>query len=300
MWSWARYPLVSPVWTSRLRLSNRRAWVETIASRRLGHEDVRHDRREPRPRAEEHPVGLADRRAGLVGAAAGPAGARRTPCTRPRVDATRCCPRTMVTASGYAGSWPTISASIVERDAGHRQHPAAGVEQPADEVQAVDGVAEQVPQRHDEEVAEGVAGQRPLALEPVLQHVPPGVAPLGVVAERGERHPQVARRQHRELLAQPPRRPAVVGDRDHGGDPVGEQLQRGERRRQAVAPAEGDDRGVRAYPLPAEGHGALTPARGRGGRGRCRRCRCAAARPAARRWRPTGACRRCSRRASVT
>ena len=58
----------------------------------------------------------------------------------------------------------------------------------------------------------------PGAGEPVLQHVAPEPPPLAVVAERGERHPQVAGRQHAELAAQPARRAAVVRDRDDGGE----------------------------------------------------------------------------------
>ena len=252
--------------------------------------DVNHD---PGPRNTQSASRMAAR---VSSGHPGSGGSRRTPCTRPRVDATRCCPRTMADGLGVCLVVADDLGLDVERDAGHRQDPPAGVEQPADEVEAVDRVAEQVPQGHDEEVAEGVAGERSLALEPVLQHVAPGVAPLGVVAERGERHPQVARRQDRELLAQPPRGPAVVGDGDHGGDPVGEQLQRGERRRQAVAAAERDDRRVARIPAPgwvvmARSLPSEVAVHEEGVDAR----RCAVARPAARRWRPTGACRRCSR-----
>ena len=84
-------------------------------------------------------------------------------------------------------------------------------------------------------------GSAPVPGETVLQHVAPGVAPVGVVAERRQRHPQVAGRQDVELLAQPPARAAVVGDRDDGGDLVGEQPQRGQGRGEPVAPAERDD-----------------------------------------------------------
>ena len=91
-----------------------------------------------------------------------------------------------------------------------------------------------------------VAAHLAVAGEPVLQHPRPGVAPLVVAAQRGQRHPQVAGRQHAELAAQPPRRAAVVGDGDDGGqvvdDQVGdEQAQRLQGGGQAVAAAEGDD-----------------------------------------------------------
>ena len=158
-----------------------------------GDEDVRHDRREPRSRAEEHPVGArGSARQGLVGAAR----VRRQQAYALHPSPGRRHPVLPTDDGDGLGVCLVVADDLgldVERDAGHRQDPAAGVEQPADEVEAVDGVAEQVPEGHDEEVAEGVAGQRPLALEPVLEHVAPGVAPLGVVAERGERHPQVAR-----------------------------------------------------------------------------------------------------------
>ena len=154
--------------------------------------------------AEEDPVGLEDRLQGLGRAAR----VRRQDAYPLHPPAGRGDPVLAPDDGDGVGVCGVVADDLgldLERDAGHRQDPAAGVEQPADEVQAVDGVAEQVPERHDEQVAEGVPRQRPLALEPVLEHVPPGVAPLGVVAQRGERHPQVARRQHRELLAQPAR-----------------------------------------------------------------------------------------------
>ena len=62
-----------------------------------------------------------------------------------------------------------------------------------------------------------VAAHLALAGEAVLDHVGPGAAPLVVAAQRGERHPQVAGRQHAELAAQPARGAAVVGDGHHGG-----------------------------------------------------------------------------------
>ena len=64
---------------------------------------------------------------------------------------------------------------------------------------AVDVVAEQLPERDDQQVADDVAAHLAVAGEPVLQHPRPGPAPLVVAAERGQRHPQVARRQHAEL-----------------------------------------------------------------------------------------------------
>ena len=130
-------------------------------------------------------------------------------------------------------------------DERHRQHPAAGAEQPGDPVEAVDVVLQQVPQGDDQQVAHRVAVHLPLGGEPVLQHPRPGLAPPVVAAQGGQRHPQVAGREHAELVAQPARGAAVVGDRDHRGQVGGHAAQGGQRRRQPVATAEGDDRGFR-------------------------------------------------------
>ena len=124
----------------------------------------------------------------------------------------------------------------------HRQHPAPGAEQPADQVQALHRVAEQVPQRDDEQVAQRVPAQRAGAGEAVLQDVAPLVAPLAVVAQRGQGHPQVARRQDVELLRAAGRwtrrrRPTVTTAVIRSVT----QPQRGERRRQTVTAAERDD-----------------------------------------------------------
>jgi len=68
--------------------------------------------------------------------------------------------------------------------------------------------------------------QLALAGETVLEHVAPGAAPVGVVAQGRQRHAQVPRRQDPELVTEPAGRPPVVGDRDDRGDPVGHQAQR--------------------------------------------------------------------------
>ena len=83
--------------------------------------------------------------------------------------------------------------------------------------------------------------------EAVLEHPGPGVAPLVLAAQRRERHPQVAGRKHPELRPQPPRRAAVVGHGDHGGQLVDDQVvdqhaERAQRRGEPVAAAEGDHR----------------------------------------------------------
>jgi len=89
-----------------------------------------------------------------------------------------------------------------------------------------------------------VAAHVAVTCEAVLEHARPGVAPLVVTAERRQRHPQVARRQHPELRAQPAGRAAVVGHRDDGRQVVDDQVvdeepQRLQGRREAVATAEG-------------------------------------------------------------
>ena len=79
----------------------------------------------------------------------------------------------------------------------------------------------------------------------MLQHPRPGLAPPVVAAEGGERHPQVAGREYAELVAQPARGAAVVGDRDDGGQVGGDAAQGGQGGRQPVAATEGDDRRLR-------------------------------------------------------
>ena len=175
-----------------------------------------------------------------------------------------------------------------QRHRRHRQHPTPGLQQPADQVEPGDGVVVQLPQRDDEQVADGVPGQRALTGEAVLQQLAPGVPPLGVVAERGQRHPQVAGRQHLVVGAQPAAGAAVVGDGDHRGEVLGQQPERGQRGGQTVAAAERDDLGVTGL------RGHLTPSPGRGGRRRWTPRRRPGARPAPRPWPPSGACRRCT------
>jgi hypothetical protein len=83
----------------------------------------------------------------------------------------------------------------VERDVGHRQHPAVGAEQPAQVVQRPDGVpAVHLGEPGQHQVADRVAGEHARPAEAVLQqrrHLP---GALGVRREGGQRHPQVPRR----------------------------------------------------------------------------------------------------------
>ena len=111
----------------------------------------------------------------------------------------------------------------------------------------VDVVAEQLPEPDDEQVPDDVAPHLAITLEPVLEHARPGVTPLVVTAQRGQRHPQVTRREYAELAPESSRRAAVVGHRHDGrelvdGQVVDEHPQRGERRVEAVTTAERDHR----------------------------------------------------------
>ena len=114
-------------------------------------------------------------------------------------------------------------------------------EQSGHPVESVDGLAEQLPEGDDEQVADRVVVQFAVAVEAMLQDVGPGPAPLVVAAQRGQRHPQVARRQHAELAPQPARRTAVVGDRHDGGQLVRDLAQGGQRGGQAVPATQCDD-----------------------------------------------------------
>ena len=124
---------------------------------------------------------------------------------------------------------------------GHRQHPAAGVEQTADQVQTADGVPEQIPQRDDQQVTDSVPTEVTVAGEPVLEDVAPLVAPFGVIAQRRQCHPQISWWENVELVPQPSAGAAIVGDRHHRSDPVGDQPQCREGGSKAVPPAEGND-----------------------------------------------------------
>ena len=194
---------------------------------------------EPGPRITQS----ASRTAAIVsGADGGSCGSSAMLSTVPLVVATATWPRKVVRASGSPGSRPCDPAVISSGTAAIGSTRPRALRSRPTRSSPTTGSLVQVPEGGDEEVAEGVTGERSLAPEPVLQHVPPGVAPLGVVAQRGQRHPQVTWGQHVELVAQPARRPPVVGDRDHGGDVVGDELEGLERGRETVATPEGDDR----------------------------------------------------------
>ena len=167
----------------------------------------------------------------------------------PGVTATWAWPLTTLHGTRVGGVEPGDVGLDGERHGGHRQHPALRLEQPGDEVEAGDGVVVQLPEGDDEEVAERVPAQRAVTGEAVLEHVPPGLAPLALAAQRRQRHPQVAGRKHPELVPEPPGRAAVVGDRDDRGHLVGDVAQGREGRRQAMAaPQRRDDRPAHSRP----------------------------------------------------
>lgn len=84
----------------------------------------------------------------------------------------------------------------------HGQHPAVRAEQLADQVECLDMIAELLPQGDDQQIADRVVMQLALALEAVLDHPGPGLAPVVVAAQRGQRLAQIAGRQHAELVAE--------------------------------------------------------------------------------------------------
>lgn len=133
-----------------------------------------------------------------------------------------------------------------QRHGGHGQHPAVRAEQPADQVQGLDVVAELFPQGDDQQVADRVFVQVALGLETVLDDAGPGLAPVVVAAQRGQRLAQVPGRQHTQFVAEASAGAAVVGDGDDGREVPGDAAQRGERGGQPHAAAEGDHLGLGA------------------------------------------------------
>ena len=234
------------VWRKSLRLPRLRRQVEDDQPPRrgdvqgrgeLGHQQVRQHTGEPRAGAEHHPLRVEHRahrlgHRGRVGRQQRdrPHLARRAGARRLAADRADLLRPVRVGADHFRHD--------VQRHRGHGQHPAAGAEQPAHPFQARDRVAEQVPQRHDEQVADGVPGQLAVAAEPVLHHLAPGRAPFVVTAQRGQRHPQVTRGQDAVVTAQPTARPAVVRDRHDRGEITGHPAQGRQGRRQPVPAAE--------------------------------------------------------------
>ena len=173
--------------------------------------------------------------------AGGSAGINEIDRTRPVVSAQATWPRTVLIRIRPVRICPCYFRGEIERHRRHRQHPAVRAEQPANPVEALDGIAEQFPERHDQDIADRVPAKIRVPGEPVLDNLAPGGAPVVIAAQRRQRHPQVAGRQHAELAAQPAARAAVIGDRDDGGELAGDPAQGGERGEQPVAAAERHD-----------------------------------------------------------
>ena len=118
---------------------------------------------------------------------------------------------------------------------GGREHDALDPQEAARAFDALAEAAGHVGERSDDEVADRVVVQLGAALEPVLEDLGQP-APLG---QRDQAPAHVAGGRDPELLAQSPTRPAVVGDRDHGGEVAAvEVAQAAEQHGQARAPAE--------------------------------------------------------------
>jgi hypothetical protein len=84
---------------------------------------------------------------------------------------------------------------------GHRQDPPAHPEQPACLVEHRHRIAEYFQQPGHHQVAHGVPGQRPGATEAMGEHLTPAAGVPVLRGQRGQRHPQVARREHPQLAA---------------------------------------------------------------------------------------------------
>ena len=152
-------PSVSPGCGARLRTTSRRAPVACSAAAssgtsRCGSTLVNHD---PGPNTTQSASSTARDR--LRARRAGRAGSSEIDRTWPGVVAHATCPRTVLTSSGLAGSAPTTSATISSGTAAiGSTRPPVPSSLPT-QSRPGHGVAEQVPQRDDEQVADGVAGQ---------------------------------------------------------------------------------------------------------------------------------------------
>ena len=106
-----RSPSVSPSWRRQVEDDDDVAVrCSTRARRSAGTIRCGQHRGEPRARAEHHPVGVADRVDAPRGTAGGSGGSSAIDSMVPAVVATSTWPRTVVSASGSAGSRPRTSA----------------------------------------------------------------------------------------------------------------------------------------------------------------------------------------------
>ncbi len=226
----------------------------------------------------------------------GSGGSSATEAIAPAVVATSTWPRTVGQRVGVGRVEAADLGGDVERRERHRQHPARRPSSRPTQSSAATGSPSSSQRPTISRLPIAWPCISPWPGEPVLQHPGPGVAPLVVAAQRGQRHPQVAGREHAELAAQPARRAAVVGDGDHGGQVVDDEVvrraggARAARRRGRARPRgrrrTGRGRASSSASLPAQvavgGAGVEARRRAAGGRSPRSSRRC-------------GACRRCSR-----
>ena len=125
--------------------------------------------------ARHHPVGVQAMAGPASGTAGGSAAAAVIHRTWPGVVAHSTCPRTMVTSAGLGRGPPPPPRP--RYPAGPPPRDPACRAQPGYPVKAGHGVAEQVPQRDDGQVSDGVTGELAVAAEPVLHHLAPGISP---------------------------------------------------------------------------------------------------------------------------
>ena len=140
---------------------------------------------------------------------------------------------------------------------GHRQHPALRAEQPADPVEPLDVVAEQLPERDDQQVADGVAVHLALAAEAVLEHAaqvwPQSSSPQSAASAIRRSPGGSTPNSRRSRPEEPPSSATVTTAVRSLRDPA----QRRQRGGQPVAAAERDD--VRVSRCRALGHGHSRP-----------------------------------------
>ena len=290
-----RSPSVSPGCGRRLSTSSRRARGGADRRGEVGDQQVREHAGEPRARAEHDPVGRHDRRHGLG------AGRRRLGQQRHAADPAGRRGDGDLAAHGAqrAGSAGPVRRLGLDRRAVRRTSAAPGPARRAagpTQSRPATGVAEQLPQRDDQQVADGVPVQRARRCAnrcwSTSRQVRPHSSSPHSAASAIRRSPGGSTP---ELASQPAARAAVVGDGHDGGGLVGDLAQRRERGGEPVAAAERDDArkssgSVVAVPSAvtrAPGRGATTVA--------STPCVAQPAPPAPRPSPRCGACRRCSR-----
>ena len=207
-----------PAAAARLSATTRRARVPDQRGRRSGTSrcGITLVNQEPGPSTTQSAPATAATASGQAGGAGRHQRAPRR--TRPAVVATATWPRIRRTRAGSASSSPTTSASMSSGRGLIGSTRPLRAEQPADRVQRGHRVAQRLPRPAISRLPTACPASSPAPPKRCCSTPRPGPAPVVVAAQRGQRHPQVAGRQHAELAAQPAARAAVVGDRDDRGD----------------------------------------------------------------------------------